>query len=136
MKILGLDIGDRWTGVGISDPLGMFARPYITIETKQLFDFVQTTIDTESIGTIVVGYPKTLKGTESEQTKKIIHVTEQLKTAFPNIKWQLWDERLTSKQAEKIKKARTKEEKKESHSIAAALILGSYLDHLAFKKSL
>lgn len=136
MKLLGLDIGDRWTGVAISDPLGMFARPYQTVETTQLPDFLQKTIKEESIQTIVVGYPKTLKDTESEQTKKITLAVEQLKKTFPNVKWQLWDERLTSKQAEKIKKSRTKEEKRKSHSIAAALILGSYLDHLAFKKSL
>ena len=136
MKILGLDIGDRWTGTAISDPLGMFARPYKTVETTQLSDFLHTTINKESLNTIVVGYPKTLKGTESEQTKKIIQTVEKLKETFPNVEWKLWDERLTSKQAEKIKKARTKEEKKESHSIAAALILGSYLDHLAFKKTL
>jgi putative pre-16S rRNA nuclease len=136
MKILGLDIGDRWIGVAISDVLGMFARPYQTVETPKLFDFLTKVIEEESIQTIVAGYPKTLKGTESEQTKKVVETVDQLKKTFPNVAWQLWDERLTSKQANKIKKARTKEEKKESHSIAAALILGSYLDHLAFKKSL
>lgn len=136
MKILGLDVGDRWTGTAISDALGMFARPYQTIETPKLSDFLTQVIEKESIQTVVVGYPKTLKGTESEQTKKVIETVDQLKKAFPNIAWQLWDERLTSQQADKIKKARTKEEKIKSHSIAAALILGSYLDHLAFKKNL
>jgi len=136
MKILGLDIGDRWIGVAISDPLGMFARPYQTVKTPNLSDFLKKIIDEESIGTIVVGYPKTLKDTESEQTKKIVQTVGELKATFSHVEWKLWDERLTSKQAGKIKKARTKEEKIESHSIAAALILGSYLDHLAFKKSL
>lgn len=136
MKILGLDIGDRWTGVAISDELGMFARPYNTIETQHLSDFLKKIITEESISTVVVGYPKTLKGTESEQTQKIIRIMEQLKKKFPKTTWQLWDERLTSQQASKIKKARTKEEKRESHSIAAALILGSYLDRLAYKRNL
>jgi len=136
MKILGLDIGDRWTGVAISDSLGMLARPYDTVETHKLFYFLTQLIQKESIETIVVGFPRTLRGTESEQTKKVTKKVDQLKQIFSAISWQLWDERLTSKQAKKIKKTRTKEEKKQSHAIAAALILGSYLDYLAFKKNL
>jgi len=42
------------------------------------------------------------------------------------------DERLTSKQADQIKQAKTKEDKIKSHSIAAALILRSYWIRLRF----
>ena len=71
MKILALDIGDKWTGTAVSDPLGIIARPYKTVETKELEIFLSETIGSENIEKIIVGYPKTMRGTESEQTKKI-----------------------------------------------------------------
>jgi putative Holliday junction resolvase len=135
MKTLALDIGDHWTGVAISDPLGIISRPYETVETKNLNKFLTETISKETIGTIVVGYPKTLRGTESEQTKKIVQHAEELKHLFPNINWVLWDERLTSKQAAKIKQAKTKEQKKKSHALAAAIILNTYLEFQHLQKA-
>ena len=132
MKILALDIGDVWTGTALSDALNMFAKPYKTVRAEQLDEFLKNIFKKEKIETVVIGYPKTLRGTESEQTKKVVAHKELLTQQFPDVTWVLWDERLTSKQAAGIKKAKTKEEKQESHSIAAALILTSYLDHLHF----
>lgn len=134
MKILALDVGDRWTGIAISDSLGMFARPYKTVSTTVLQEELTTIIAAEGIATIVVGLPKTLRGTESEQTLKLISYVEMLKNNFAQINWVFWDERMTSKQAASIKKIKNKEDKLQSHSIAAALILGSYLDYLEFQK--
>lgn len=136
MKLLGLDIGDRWVGTALSDEIGITTRPYQTVENKDLVIFLNKIMTTESIDTIVVGYPKTMKGVESEQTKKLVLFVEELKKKLPAISWVLWDERLSSKQAASLKHAKTKEEKIHSHSIAAALILKSYLDHLEFQKSL
>jgi len=129
-KILALDIGDQWTGTALSDQLGFTAKPYGTVPTKELDDFIARTIEKEQLKSIVIGYPITLRGTESEQTKKITAKKKQLEMLFPSVSWQLWDERLTSKQAAEIKKAKTKQEKIESHSIAAAVILRSYLEYL------
>lgn len=136
MKILALDIGDRWTGTAISDPLKMFARPYETVKTAELEQFLQRTIEQENLVAIVVGDPKTLRGTESEQTKKIKKQKEQLEKKFSTVSWHLWDERLTSKMAARIKKEKTKEDKLKGHSIAAALILESYLSYLQNRKNM
>jgi putative holliday junction resolvase len=136
MKILALDMGDRWIGTAISDPLGMLARPYETVDIRSLESFLQKTILLEGLKTIVAGIPKTLRDTESDQTRKVKADVERLQIAFPAITWILWDERWTSQQASRLKRIKTKEDKLQSHSIAAALILGSYLDYLAFQKSL
>lgn len=130
MKILALDIGDQWIGTALSDPLGILATPYQTITANTLIAFLNEILQKESIDTIVVGYPLTLRGTESEQTVKIRTLFENLQKSYPTVKWVLWDERLTSKQADRIKHAKTKEEKLKSHSRAAALILESYLQRL------
>ena len=135
MKILALDIGDRWTGVAISDPLGIFPRPYDTCKTVNLYTFLEKVIVKEHISTIVVGLPTTMRGTESDQTKKIIAMTTQLKAHFPTIEWKMWDERLTSKQAAKIKSTKTKDDKLRSHAIAAAIFLSTYLEYKRFHEA-
>ena len=134
MKIASLDLGDMWVGIAISDPLGILARPYKTVKAIDLLDAINTLHTQEQVMTIVVGDPQTLRGTASQQTIKIREQITQLEQMFSNIRWVLWDERLTSKQAATIKKAHTKEEKQQQHAVAAALILCSYLDHLAWQK--
>ncbi len=131
MKIVALDIGDVWTGSAISDELGITARPYQTTKTTELIPFLDNLIKNESMSTIVVGHPKTMRGTQSEQTKKVVAKKEMLQTAFPDITWVLWDERLSSKTAAGIKKTKSKEDKIASHSVAAAVILTGYLLYVA-----
>jgi len=135
MRILALDLGDRWVGSAISDPLGITSRPYKTVPLSDLFDFLTGVIKTENIGMFLVGYPQTLRGTESEQTKTVIALYEKIKEAFPTINVLLCDERFTSKQAAQLKKASNKDEKLLQHSVAAALILTTYLDLLQFQKN-
>ena len=127
MKIAALDIGDAWIGIALSDPMGILARPFKTITAHELLSAIPALISEQKLATIVIGYPKTMRGTESEQTKKIVALKERLETQFPAISWVLWDERLSSKRAASQKKATTKEEKIKSHAIAAAFILESYL---------
>lgn len=131
-KILGLDIGDKWIGIAISDKLKLIAKPHSTIPFENLNSFLDEIIKKESISNIIVGYPKTLRGTESEQTRKILKQKKTLETIFPNVKFTLWDERLSSKRAEMLKKKGipSKEEKLKIHAIAAAYILDSYLTFL------
>lgn len=143
MKILSLDLGDKWVGSAISDEIGLTCRPYKTVELKNSIDFLKETIKKEEIEKIIVGYPKTSKGTQSEQTLRIIeqqkNIENKLKKAgIESLEWILWDERLSSKRAEKIstKKIKNQEDKQKSHSVAAAFILQSYLDYLAFSKTL
>jgi len=136
MKILSLDLGDKWVGSALSDPLGITCKPYQTVERENLEQFLKEVLAQEDISTVVVGYPQTLSGTQSEQTKKIVALKEKLEQQFKEvagktIQWILWDERLSSKRAEKLKRVTTKEEKRQSHSVAAAFILQSYLDHKA-----
>lgn len=130
MKFFALDIGDVWTGTAISDALGMFARPYKTIETKDIHEFLANVVKNEPISSIIVGHPTTLRGTQSQQTIKVESLANELKLLFPHLNWILWDESFSSQQAEELKPAKTKHDKIQSHSIAAAYILSSYLNHI------
>ncbi len=133
MKIIALDLGDQWVGTAITDASRILARPLKTVPLKELYTFLKELFSNESISTIVVGYPQTLRGTESEQTKKILSLKKELELEFFDKKWELYDERLTSKQAQGLGK---KGEKLEIHSKAAALILEGYLMRLQFQNDL
>ncbi len=133
MKVLALDIGDVWTGIAISDALGITTRPYKTVATKELLKELQDICDKEPIKTMVVGHPKTLKGTKSAQTLKTEALAKELEKKLPDVEWVLWDERFSSKQAERLIRPKTKKKKLESHAVAAALFLMSYLESLKFQ---
>ncbi len=134
MKILALDLGDVWTGTALSDGLQILARPYKTVKTEVLETFLIETFKEERISTVIVGLPQTLRGTESDQTRKTIAYKEKLEAQFPKYTWILWDERLSSKQAQQLKSP--KDDKQKIHSLAAALVLETYLMNLQFKKML
>jgi putative Holliday junction resolvase len=127
MKIMALDLGDAWVGVALTDPLRFFAKPYKTFPAADLIPCLEETFAKEKISIVVVGYPKTMQGTESDQTRLVVATKEKLELMFPQFQWILWDERLSSKQARSIKNPKNKEEKLQQHAIAAAIILESYL---------
>jgi putative Holliday junction resolvase len=141
MKILALDVGDKWVGTALSDSIGMTCKPFKTTTLEKLESFLGEVFASEPIGTVVVGHPVTVRGRVSLQTQAIEKIFEKYKTMFSrfnerSIEWILWDERFSTKRAldtirEREKKRRKKEEKTEEHSIAAAFILQSYLDYRA-----
>lgn len=130
MKVLALDLGDVWTGTAMSDPLKIIATPYKTVKTEELLQFLTNLFEKETIDSIVIGYPRTMRGKESDQTKKVLLQKEIIEKEFPSKKCILWDERLSSKQARTIQKKNSKTDSNKEHSIAAALILGTYLQFL------
>lgn len=133
MKIVALDLGDQWVGVAMTDISRILARPHTTVTLADLESFLTTLLSDEPISTIVVGYPQTLKGTESEQTKKIVAKKEELEKKFTAVEWVFWDERLSSKQAQTVGK---KGDKHHIHAKAAAVILDAYLARLRFTQEM
>lgn len=131
MKVMALDLGDAWVGTALTDALRFFSKPYKTVAAADLETFLQDVLRQEKVSIVVVGYPKTMQGNESDQTRLVVTTKEKLETMFPEQTWVLWDERLSSKQARMLKNPKNKEEKLQQHSIAAAIILESYLPYLA-----
>ncbi len=137
-KILALDLGDVWVGIAIADQIGISCRPLITVQITALLITLLSLVKEHTISTIIVGLPKTCSGTASEQTKKIIIQVKKIKKeldekGLSTVQGKLWDERLSSKWAQQLQKKKTSpEEKKKEHARAAAFILQSYLDSLAF----
>lgn len=138
MNIVAFDIGDVHTGIARCDALGMFATPYKSIATKDILHWLDEflALHRNESYTFVIGFPKTMRGTESKQTTKIIEQHKNLSTHYPQAQWVLWDERLTSQEAKKRASKQIKNDKNYEHAVAAAIILQSYLEHLRYKRQL
>ncbi len=142
MKIIGLDLGDRWVGIAISDGLQMTCRPLKTVTLSTVVPELQTLLKSEQIERLIIGLPRTMRGTESDQTAKIRMQAEQVITELNlalkrEVPYTLWDERLSSRMAQNVmiqKNAKKQQGKGPSleHAVAAAFILQTYLDSKAF----
>ena len=135
MRILGLDVGDRTIGVALSDESATLASGLRTIRRaglkKDLRELAELARGRE-VGTVVVGLPRSLDGSEGPQARKVRAFVEALKTAV-NVPVVTWDERFTTVAAEHalieggVSRARRKEL---VDKVAAVLILQNYLDYL------
>ena len=132
-RILGLDVGSKTIGVAVSDPLGITAQGLETIRRKnkrQDFEELGKTIRHYLVSEIVVGYPLRLSGAEGTQSEKMQHFAEDLRTRF-QIPVHLWDERLTSSQANRVLREADLSIKKRAGAVdrmAAVLILQSWME--------
>lgn len=130
---MGVDPGTRRIGVAVSDELGMLARAVATVDAAgdggdvgELAKLAKE-LDVERI---VVGLPRHMNGSEGEGAQAARQLAESLasRTGLPVI---LWDERLTTKGAERILIAADLPRHRRRRIIdqqAAQWILQSYLD--------
>lgn len=134
MRYLGLDLGSKTLGMAISDRTGLIASSLKIVRHNEnyvsLIPEVKKIVDEYEVEEIVLGLPKNMnntigpKGELSFQFKKMLE--EKL-----NIKVNLEDERLTTKQATDIlimNDTSRKKRKQVIDSMAATIILQSYLD--------
>lgn len=129
MVILGLDYGDRYVGVALTDPDGEFTYRFGTVDQKRddILEEVQNFIDEESVKKIVVGMPQGLRANETEQTKKTRVFVKRLGEVFGDtIEVTEQTEIFSSAEARRIIEAEGGR-KEEEHAEAARLVLESYI---------
>ena len=132
-KVLGVDYGERRTGVAISDESRMIAFPRETLDcprVEQAAAAVARLAEAEKIVEIVIGYPLNMDGSQGPRTARTDEFLAELakRTAIPLRKW---DERLSTKIAEAVLiEAGTRRSKRRQvvDKLAAQVILQSYLD--------
>ncbi|MGD9899047.1 MAG: Holliday junction resolvase RuvX [Calditrichaceae bacterium] len=136
-KILGLDLGERRVGVAISDGLGMFAHPLMTLQwqgVQHLASEIKKIISEQNVDRIVIGIPFTMKGTASKKTSEITEIADQLSTLL-SVEIIRVDERLTTQMAHQTLHAVGKKpsrNKEKVDQIAAVFILQTFLDKNKF----
>ena len=131
-RILAIDFGEKKTGIAVTDDLQLIASGLTTVITSKLFAFLTDYLKKESVETILVGEPKTLKNEPSESEKLITPFVEKLKKTFPKVKVERIDERFTSKMAFQTMidsglKKKQRQNKALVDEISATIILQSYL---------
>jgi putative Holliday junction resolvase len=133
MRYLGLDIGDRWIGVAVSDPSGKLASPLTIIgRTQDAADLVAIgdIIERNDVGRIIIGLPRSLNGSLGRQAEKVQEFTCRL-CQYTEVPVEFRDERLTTVSAKRLMRessARKSKTKARDDAVAAALILQGFLD--------
>lgn len=136
-RIMCLDLGEARTGVAVSDIMGITAQGAGVIQCKTFDEDIKEfkkIINEKDVGSVVVGYPLNLDGSEGAKAQKVKAQYEILKEALP-CEVILWDERLSTKEAERAFEQTGKNWKKKRNVIdemAAQIILQSYLDSNVF----
>lgn len=126
---LGLDIGEKRTGVALADDGVRIAIPLDTLDMTAI-DFrkaIAEFVVQNDISTIVVGYPRNQSGEATHQTAFVEKTVQDLEDLDAVIKFQ--DESLTSVIAEQRLSKRGQPVSKESiDAEAASIILQDYME--------
>lgn len=136
MRIIGIDYGDARVGIAVSDPLGFTAQGIETVPNKvyaKMLERVVEIIKSYNADKIVIGLPKNMNGTLGPRGEISQKFADELKAYFPETEIILWDERLSTVQAAgvlNVTNTRGKDRKNVIDTVAASIILQSYLDSI------
>ena len=135
MRIMAIDYGDQRIGLAVSDLLGMLCGEAWTMnewDMERASKRIAEEAAAREVGTLVLGLPKNLDGSEGVRAEKSREFKAMLErdSGLPVV---LWDERRSSIEAHAILHAAGKKEKqhrKTVDAVAASLILEGYLGSL------
>lgn len=96
-RVLAIDYGKIRTGLAISDIQRIIASPLQTVDTKNLFAFLDEYLKREKVDEFVVGLAKQMDNTPSESSVYIEPFVQELSLRYPQKKINRIDERFTSK---------------------------------------
>jgi putative Holliday junction resolvase len=132
-RLLAIDYGKKRTGLAVSDELQLIANGLTTVATAELVDFLLDYVKREPVERIIVGMPKQMDNTPSENMGRIRPFVSRLRKLLPDIPVEYHDERFTSVLAHQAilasgigKMARRNKELVDE--VSATIILQSYME--------
>ena len=133
---MAIDYGDARIGLAVSDLTGLICGEAWTMQEwnmERASGRIAEEAKLRDVGTLVLGLPKNMDGTEGPRAEKSRAFKELLEkdSGLPVV---LWDERRSSVEAHAILHANGKKEKKHRQTVdavAASLILEGYLGSAA-----
>lgn len=135
LKAIGIDFGLKRTGFAITDDSGIIASPLETIDSRNLPSYLKKLIETRKIQLVVIGYPLSMDGSDTDITENVRQFEKFVKESYPTLEVVLYDERMTSKIAQKaLVQISRKEQRKQKELIdkmSAAIILQDYMNSLS-----
>ena len=134
-RILAIDYGRKRTGLAVTDVLRITANPLLTIETKELMNWLTDYFAKEVVDAVVIGHPTQMNGEESDSMNYIRPFIGNFKKQFPEKPITMYDERFTSVLAHRAMlaggmKKKGRQDKAVVDKIAACIILEGYLEKL------
>lgn len=134
MKVLALDHGSKRIGVAVSDAQRIHAFPLEVVQGQdrhKVMTRISELVKENEVSVVVVGLPLTMLGERGPQAVKVEEFAERLRRKLePNATVELWDERLSSAQADRgrvgAKGKPTRDGTRDM--MAAVVILQSFLD--------
>jgi len=132
-RLLAIDYGKKRTGIAVTDPLQLIATALETVPSHEMLKYLRAYVEREPVELFVVGLPKRLDGTDSENAARVRLFVGHLQNALPHIPVIFHDERFTSQMALQamIAGGSTKKDRREKGNIdkvSAAIILQSYME--------
>ena len=134
-RIMGIDYGDARTGVAMSDLLCSLVGSTAVVPSrnteKAIADIVRMAKENE-VGTIVVGLPRNMDGSEGPRAELCREFADKLGSAT-GLEIIMWDERRTTVEAHNILSQHNYHGQKRKNTVdavAASLILEGYLNSL------
>jgi putative holliday junction resolvase len=136
-KIAAIDWGLKRIGVAVSDDRGVVALPLKMVEAGKSHEKTAKSVLAVigPVHLIIVGWPLLLNGKEGPMAEEVRRFCDVLKM-HTQCNIELFDERLSSKQAERALKEMSYSRKERTltvDSTAAALLLQTYLDMKAIR---
>jgi putative Holliday junction resolvase len=132
-RILALDLGKKRIGLALSDPLGISAQGMDTLQRSTIREDIAAlaAIAREhEVQLVLLGHPLNMRGDEGRQAVYTRDFAQRL-TERTGLAVRFWDERLTSKEAERVLKQSGISIEKRAKAVdrlAAVILLASYLD--------
>lgn len=134
-RIMGIDYGDARTGIAISDLLCTIVGTTTVIHSRRsdkTLEEIKKLVTEHDVGSIVMGLPKNMNGTEGPRAELCREFAQQVRLAT-GLEVTLWDERRTTVEAHNILNEHNYHGKKRKNTVdavAASLILEGYLNSL------
>lgn len=136
MRVMAIDYGDRRTGFAFSDLTNTLVGDAFTVEEydpQRLAERIAGECEKREVGTVVLGLPKNMDGTEGPRAALYREMAATIQAAC-GMEVVLWDERRTTVEAHQILSDcnyHGKKRKNTVDAVAASLILEGYLAFLS-----
>ena len=133
MSVLALDLGEKRTGIAVSNLERTVAHPHSVMATQEVMGKApafRRVLDDYAIELFVVGLPVSLDGTEHAQAGRIRNLAKRL-TELYGLPVEYADERLSSAEAKSVLRQMGYSEREmrgRTDKIAACIFLQTWLD--------
>ena len=133
MSIMALDLGEKRTGVAVSDRALTVAHPISVLPTQEVLDNAPSftrLLEDHEVESFLIGLPVSLDGTEHAQAHRIRSQVKRLVELY-QLPIEYQDERLTSVEAKRVLRQLGYSEKDmrgKTDKIAACILLQTWLD--------